>query len=84
MTITLSLGPETERQLNERAALNGQDVTAFVHRLMERELSEPVTLRELLAPLRREFAESGVTEELGALIEEAREEVRQERQKRGT
>jgi hypothetical protein len=43
------------------------------------ERPEPPTLDEILAPVRKEFVESGMTEEeLEVLIDEAREEVWQE------
>lgn len=41
-----------------------------------------MSLRDLYAPVREQIAESGITEaELDALLEEAREEVWQEKQR---
>jgi hypothetical protein len=37
MTITLSLSPEAEQRLREKAAANGQTVAAYLERLAERE-----------------------------------------------
>ena len=38
MTITLNFPPETERELHERAAANGQTVEGFIRDLVEREV----------------------------------------------
>lgn len=90
MTVTISFPPELERQLHERAAANGQSVEGLALRLIEEALRNGGTgtkeaeprLDDILAPIRRGFAESGLSEpELEALFEEAREEVWQERQK---
>jgi hypothetical protein len=77
MTITIDLKPEEERWLSERAARNGEDVVSLIHGLIAREIQGPATtLDEVLAPVRRQFEESGMTdEELARLVEEAREEI---------
>jgi plasmid stability protein len=68
MSITLHLSPETERLLEDRAALSGQSVEAFIQSLIECEIagrnggpalteSAADPLREqLLEELRREIA----------------------------
>jgi predicted DNA-binding protein len=38
MTITISLSPEQERRLAERAAQAGQEVAAYVHRLIDHDI----------------------------------------------
>ena len=91
MTITLNLTPEIERTLHERAAANGQTVEVFLRELVEREVvtsggphtapeprrSKP--LDEVLEPVRREFEESGMTEdELVRFLTEVRDEIREE------
>jgi hypothetical protein len=77
MSITINLTPDEERKLLERAARNGQDVTAYVHRLIERDIRG---VDEALAPFRRQVAESGISDdELGAFFEEVRDEVWQEK-----
>jgi predicted transcriptional regulator len=77
MTITIDLSPETERKILERAARSGQDVTAYIHRLIERDIQG---VDEALAPFRRQVDESGMSDdELGAFFEGVREEVWQER-----
>lgn len=80
MDIRISIRPEMQEKLQQRAVASGQNVEAYIERLIERALSGPPSIDELLAPVREQFAESGVTEdELDALIEEAREEVWQEK-----
>jgi hypothetical protein len=77
MSITINLAPDEERKLLERAARNGQDVTAYVHRLIERDIND---VEEALAPFRSQIAESGISDdELGSFFEEVREEVWQEK-----
>jgi hypothetical protein len=82
MSITIDLAPEEERWLSERAARNGEDIGRFIHRLIAREIQgAATTLDEVLAPVRRQFEESGMTdEELANLVEEVREEIWQEKQ----
>lgn len=79
MTLTIHLPPETEARLRSRAAASGRDVSAYIQHLIAKDVqAEP--LEKLLAPLRQQFAESGMTDdELGTLVEEAREEVWQEK-----
>lgn len=81
MTITIKLSEPVERKLAERAARDGKTVEDVAQELIERGMAEPRTFAEIFAPIRKEFAESGMTEaELDALIEEAREEVWREQQ----
>jgi hypothetical protein len=92
MTITISLPPDTEKKLLQAAAEKGVAPDAFARALIEMGLNRgsssgqpfpPETFDAILAPVRRGFEESGMTEdELAALFEEAREEVWQERQRR--
>ncbi len=80
MDITISLSSEEERALLERASASGDDVASYIHRLIERHVRGSGALSELLAPIRREFAESGMSEdELDSLVEETREEVWREK-----
>lgn len=73
MTLTITLKPEQERRLAERAARAGQDVAAYVHHLIDRDI-DTESLDVILAPVRRNFEESGMTDDdLTALVEEVRE-----------
>ena len=66
MTITIHLSPSDEKKLLERAAQSGQEVTAYIHRLIERDLQG---VDEALAPFRRQVEESGMSDdELGAFF----------------
>lgn len=77
MNLTINLSPDEEKRLVERAARNGQDLTAYVHQLIERDIQ---VVGEALAPFRRQVEESGISEdELDVFFEEVREEVWQEK-----
>jgi hypothetical protein len=97
MSITIRLPPETEEKLRQRAAEVGQTVDGYVRQIVERDvlggngghsggfhsLPAPLPSDEALAPFRKEFAESGMTDdELLKFFEEVREEVYQEKQGR--
>jgi hypothetical protein len=95
MTITITLAAETEEKLRQRAAASGQTLEAYLQQLVEREARSgngtpapgtaprtSPTFDAILAPVRKGFEESGMTEEeLTELFEEAREETWQERQR---
>ncbi len=82
VTVKLSLTRDEERLLLARATEKGQDVADYLRTLVEQDLKRPPALSEILAPIHEEFRQSGMTEdELSALIEEAREEVWQEKQR---
>ena len=77
---TLSLSPEMEKKLLERAKSQGQDVTGYVHQLIQKDIEKPLTFDEICAPLRQAIEASGVTDnELETLFRETIAEVRQER-----
>ncbi len=90
MTITISLSPEVEKKLRQRAVQNGQDVEGYVHQLIEKSVVAdeiPVhaglTFDEILAPIREEFEASGMSEEEALqLFDEELKAVRQERRRR--
>jgi hypothetical protein len=80
MTITISLSPEQEKRLAERAARAGQEISAYVHQLIDRDIRAE-SLDALLAPVRRDFEQSGMTDDdLAALVEEVREDIWREKQ----
>jgi hypothetical protein len=88
-TVTLQLKPETEQKLRERADHAGQTLEAYLQQLAEREAKNGTpmptsqrTFDEILAPVRKGFAESGMSDdELDALLKEARDEVWRAKQK---
>lgn len=76
------LSSETLKVIDERASLTGRSREEYVVSVLEKDVRAPMSLRDLYAPVREQIAESGVTEEeLDALLEEAREEVWQEKQR---
>ncbi len=94
MTITLNLAPETEQKLHDQAAANGQTVEGFICGLVKGVVDDDAThsaavpqrsrpIDEFLAPVRREFEESGMTEEeLTSFLTQLRDEVREEKRAR--
>src|SRR4051794_35182791 len=82
MAITISLSPEQEKRLAERATQAGQEITAYVHRLIDQDL-QAESFDAILAPVRRNFEQSGMTDEdLAALVEEVREDIWREKHDR--
>jgi hypothetical protein len=93
--VTLVLPWEAEQRLREKAGKRGLTLEAYLQRLAEQDAFDegkqptvedsttpPRTFDAILAPIRRGFEESGLTEEeINALLSEAREEVWRERRK---
>jgi hypothetical protein len=90
MTIKIELEPDEERALRERARTSGRDLSDYVHQVLAEHLrsgrgleTASKTFDEVLAPIREGWRQSGMTEdEITALFEETRDEVRKERQAR--
>ena len=83
MSILIVLPTEAERRLDERARAAGIDVPAYAQRLLLSVLDRPQSLVEISGPLRKQFLESGMTDdELGDVLEEAKHAMRQDRRKR--
>ncbi|MBX9582600.1 MAG: hypothetical protein K2X87_20020 [Gemmataceae bacterium] len=83
MTLTLELPAPLRRRLEDKAAADGTTVEAAAVALLEKAAPPDKTFAEICAPFAAEFAASGMTEEeLDALIEEARQEVWEEQQRR--
>lgn len=76
------------RRLDERVQAHGGDLSEYVREVLEKDLGVPsaqeaMTFDEITALMRRDFKESGMTEEeFDTLIEEAREEVWRKKSKR--
>jgi hypothetical protein len=71
----MSLSPEQERRLAQRAAQAGQEIATYVHHLIDRDLVAE-NLDTVLVPVRREFEQSGMTDDdLSTLVEEVREDI---------
>lgn len=68
------------KALRKRAEDVGTTAPEYVRYLIEEDLASSISLRVLFAPVREQIKESGISEsELDALLEEAREEVYEER-----
>jgi len=82
MTLSIEIPPQTEARLRQQAEASGQDVRSYVSQLIERYATKS-SLDEVLAPLRKEFADSGIgDEELVEDITRAQSEYRAEQQKK--
>jgi hypothetical protein len=83
------ISPELLRKIDEKARLRGADRGAVARELIEKGLEAEVekphagmSFQELLAPVQRDFEESGMTEEeLDTLVKTVRKEIWQEEQK---
>jgi hypothetical protein len=79
MEITIFVSKEVENILAEKASAKGKDIKTFVEGMIATEATRP-TLDEILAPVRRDFAASGMTEdELDELIESERQALWEEK-----
>lgn len=81
MELTIKVPDEAKSALEQRARERGcNDVNKYVERLITTDLLAAKSFDEILAPIRKTFQESEMSEdELEALFEAAREEVYQER-----
>lgn len=62
MTLTISIPPSTEARLRDIAKAAGTDVSGYVSKLLEQVVAKP-SIEETLAPLRKQFSESGTSDE---------------------
>jgi hypothetical protein len=82
MDITINIRPELEPTIVQAASRNGQDIASFIESLVEKAVLT-LSLDDILAPVRAQFADSGMTEEeFDALIEEERQANWEEKQRR--
>jgi hypothetical protein len=82
LAMSLRLSKRAGEKLVQRAAQSGQDVATVASDLIERAINQP-TVDEVLAPFRKQVAESGMSDaELDAFFEDAREKAFEERQRR--
>ena len=82
MTLSVSLSAEAEARLRERAAASGQPLDVYASRVLEAAATAP-SIDELLAPARRQIADSGMTDaQLDTFLEDVRDEVWHERQRK--
>ncbi len=80
MNLEISLSPEAETRLRERAAAAGKQPAELARAIVERDVRRP-TLEEISGPIYQEFLKSGMTdEELGDMLEAAKHAMRAEKQ----
>jgi len=80
MTLTIHVSKNIGAVLEEKAKNQGKDVAEYVEDLIEKDIDHRKTLDEILAPVRKNFAESGMTEdELDELIESERQAMWEEK-----
>ncbi len=73
MDVTITISPELKPKIEAEAQRLGKEVKRVIEEILARAFSPHPTLDELLAPARKEFAESGLTEdELDDLIKQER------------
>lgn len=83
MTLTIQVPRNIGLKLEERAKVQGKEAVEYVEDLIEKDLERRQTLDEILAPVRKNFADSKMTEEdLDALIESERQTMWEERNAR--
>jgi hypothetical protein len=70
MTLAVSLPPDTEAKLAAKAKSMGLDTPTYAARILEAAAIRP-PLDEILKPIRRKFAESGMSEDEAAARYEA-------------
>lgn len=79
MTVLVELKPKTEELLLKAASENGVGVDGYIESLIEKD-AERLSLEERLAPVRKNFQESGMTEDdLDKFMNGVRAKVRAER-----
>ncbi len=80
MTITIDLSSEVETVLQEKASADGKNIQNYIEELLKKQLLRP-SLDEILAPVRQDFDESGMSEEdLNGFFDDLRDKVWQEKQ----
>ncbi len=79
MDITITIPPELAPMVEQAAWKQGRDIVTYVQESVTKHVSAPL-LDEMLAPVRVEFAASGMTEEdFDTLIEEERQAIWEEK-----
>ena len=80
MTLHISISPEAEEKLREKAAAAGEDIAKYAAGVLERCAQRPLSLEEISGPIAEEFRQSGMSEdELTELLESAKHDMRRER-----
>jgi hypothetical protein len=77
--LTISIAPDVKAVLQQRADEMGKDIVEYVESLVTKQAKRQI-LDEILAPIRKNFVDSGMTEEeLDVLIESERQAMWEEK-----
>lgn len=77
MSVVLELEPDVEVALTKKADAKGLPLSKYLETVVRREM----TLDEILAPVRKNFADSGMSEEeLNEVIDRERQAMWEEKQ----
>ena len=76
MSVVLEFNPDVEDALKKKANAQGSALNEYVAGVLKKQIDLGQTLDEILAPVRKNFADSGMTEmELDELIEQERQAI---------
>ncbi len=82
MVLSIEIAPQTEARLRQQAEAAAKDVGQYISELVAQAAAKPA-LDELLAPFRKKFVETGISdEELIRDITESQTEYRGEKHKK--
>ena len=70
MSLTITLKPETEAKLKDRAVANGYDIGDYIEKLVNEDSDKMRTLDEIFAPF-RQHTETISEEEIDDLVKQA-------------
>ena len=80
MSVVLDLEPDVEAALKKKAAARGTQFNEYLAGVLKKHANLSRTLDEILGPVRKNFADSGMTEhELNELIDTEKRAIRKER-----
>jgi len=83
MTVSITLAPDVEAKVRERAAALGTDVAGYITGLVERSVGAPMPLERISGEIGAKFDQSGMSEaELSDVLEHEKHEARRERRGR--
>ena len=80
MTVTIQVPQNIGTILEQDAKIHGKDVAQYIENLIEKDIDQRKTLDVILAPIRKNFADSGMSEaDLDELIEAERQAMWEEK-----
>jgi hypothetical protein len=80
MTLHVSISPQTEAKLREKAAAVGVDVDRYAAGVLERAADQPLSIEAISGPIGKAFESSGLSEDqLTEMLERAKHDERTRR-----